>query len=182
MATKTFHRGVADLKIATWNDEDDYGTAYDVLGVRNFNLTLEVESDQLEGDDAVLDRFSKVIAANFTLEQASVDLEAIEMLTGATLVSNANYENVKFDESSLPYVAVAVKVEASSGGKDLHFFFPKCKISGNLNLQAGYGQYLVPSADFQAVKEGDINGIGYSRKYTAATALEIPLRTTTGSS
>ena len=182
MALKTFHRGVADLKFATWNSEGSYGTAYDVLGVRNFSMTLEIESDQVEGDDAVLDRFSKVIAANFTFEQAAVDLEVVQMMTGNTLVSNASYEDLTFEENSMPYLAVAVKVESSSGGKDLHIFLPKCKVSGNLNLQAGYGQYMLPSADFQAVKEGDTNGIGHARKFAASTALEIPLRTTTGSS
>lgn len=181
MALQTFHRGVADLKFATWTSEGVYGTAYDVLGVRNFTLTLELESGQLEGDDAILDRFSKIVGANFGFEQAAVDLDVIEMITGNTLVSNAAYEDLLLDETSLPFVAVAAKIEASSGGKDLHIFLPKCKMSGNFELQAQYGQYMLPKADFQAVREGDTNGVGRARKFTAATALEIPLRTTTGS-
>jgi len=181
MATKTFHRGVADLKFAAWNSENSYGTAYDVLGVREFTLELELESDQLEGDDVVLDRFSKIISASFGFEQAAVDLEVLDMITGGTLVSNASYEDIMVDEASMPYIAVAVKVDASDAGKDLHIFLPKCKMSENLSLQASYGEYLLPSASFQAVKEGSTNGIMRARKFSATTALEIPLRTSTGS-
>lgn len=181
MATKTFHRGVADLKFAAWNSEGSYGTAYDVLGVREFTLELELESDQLEGDDVVLDRFSKIISATFGFEQAAVDLEVLDMITGGTLVSNASYEDIKVDEVSMPYIAVAAKVDASDGGKDLHIFLPKCKLSENLSLQAQYGEYMLPSASFQAVKEGSTNGIMRARKFASATALEIPLRTSTGS-
>jgi len=181
MGTKTFHRGIRDLKIASWTAENSYGTAYDILGARNMSVTWVVETDELMGDDVVLDRYTKLVSVTVSLEQASVDVEAIDMLVGGTLVSNAQYEDLSIGETDeVPYIAIAGRVVGSGGANDLHLFVPKAKLAGNLLLQAQVGTYLIPTAEFQGVHEGDINGMLRIRKFSAATALTIPLATTTG--
>ncbi len=181
MGSKTFHRGIRDLKIAAWTAENSYGTAYDVLGARNMSIEWVLETDELRGDDVVLDRFSKLVSATVRLEQAAVDLAVIDMLMGGTLVSGAAYEDLFIGENDeVPYVALAGRIVGSGGGSDLHIFVPKCKLAGNLQLQAQLDTYMLPSAEFQGVQEGEINGMLRLRKFTALTALEIPLRTTTG--
>jgi hypothetical protein len=115
------------------------------------------------------------------IEQASVDLEAADTLLGGTLVSNASYEDLMIEESDeVPYIAIAGRVVGGGGSSDLHFLVPKAKLSGNLTLQAQLDTYMLPQAEFQGVHEGAINGMLRLRKFTAATALEIPLRTSTG--
>lgn len=181
MGTKTFHRGLRDLKIATWTAENTYGTFYDVLGGRNMSINWTVESDQLLGDDVVLDRYSKVVAVAVNFENAAVDLTVVDMIIGGTLVSNAAYEDLMIGENDdVPYVALAGRVVGSGGTADLHMFVPKAKLSGNLQLSAQNGQYMLPSAEFQGVDEGPINGMLRMRKFSAPTALEIPLKTATG--
>ena len=183
MGIKSIHRGLRDMKIASWVSENSYGPAYDIWGARDMSLTLEVESDQQEGDDVVLDRYTKIVSVTFSFEQAATDLELIDILSGGTLVSGAAYEDLVIGEDdNVPFVAMAGRVVASDAANDLHVFVPKAKISGGLQLQAQYGQYMVPSAEFQGVNEGTINGMVRFRKFTAITALEIPLRTTTGTS
>lgn len=182
MGTKTFHRGVLDAKIASWTSENSYGTAYDVLGIRNATVVLNLDSDELGGDDAILDRFSKIESATITWEQAAVDLEVLDIITGGTMVSNASYEDLVLGREAdalIPYVAFAFRV-TSSTGPELHVFLPKCKFASGLQIQAQYKQYMLPGAELQAVKEGETNGVGRFRKFSAATALEIPLRTSTG--
>ena len=180
MATKTFHRGLRDLKIADYNSQGSWGTAYDILGARSMSVELVVETDELRGDDVVLDRYSKIIAATFRIEHASVDLQTLEMLTGGTLVSNASYEDVLIGEDdNIPYVGIAGRSMGSTT-YDLHIFAPKAKMSGNLQYQAQLDTYLIPQAEFQAVSDGASQGILRLRKFPAPTALEIPLRTTTG--
>jgi hypothetical protein len=181
MATKTIHRGLRDMKIASWTAENSYGTAQDIYGAREMTLELVVESDQLEGDDVIIDRYTKIIAVNFRFANGAVDLELLDILTGGTLVSNAAYEDMMIGEdASVPYCAMAGRVVGSDPANDLHVFVPKAKVSGNIQYQAQYGQYMIPQAEFQGVSEGTINGIVRFRKFTAVTALEIPLRTTTG--
>lgn len=181
MGTKTFHRGIRDLKIASWVAENSYGAFYDILGVRNFSVAWAVETDELGGDDVILDRFTKVISVTVNIEQASVDLTVIDMIMGGTLVSGAGYEDIMIAEADeVPYVALAGRVVGSGGTSDLHIFIPKAKLSSPLQLTAQYQTYMLPQAEFQGVNEGAINGMMRLRKFTAPTALEIPLKTAVG--
>ena len=183
MGLQTFHRGIRDIKIAAWNGVGSYGTAMDVLGAREMSVEFVMETDELRGDDVVLDRFSKLVSANFRLSNAAVDLSLLDVLMGGTLVSNANYEDFMITQNDeVPFVAVAGRVVGSGGNGDLQFFAPKCKIAGNLQYSAQLDQYLIPQVQMQAVYEGPstTHGIVRLRNFTAATALEIPLRTSTG--
>lgn len=181
MATKTFHRGIRDLKAAAWTAENSYGAFYDLLGARNATLNWVVETDELRGDDVVLDRFTKLISVTITIEQASVDFGALDMFLGATLVSGAAYEDIFIAEGDeVPYVALAGRVVGSGGTSDLHFLVPKAKLAGNLALTAQLDTYMLPGAEFQGVNEGAINGMLRLRKFVSPTALEIPLKTAVG--
>lgn len=182
MALQTFHYGLRDLKIAPWNGENNYGTERDILGAREMTATLEIQATELEGDDVVLDQFAKIKSVTLRISYASVDQEVLSLLTGGTLVSNADYEDValgKNQNETAPFFAVAGKVVGSPSG-DLHIFIPKCKLSGNLQYQAQQNNYLIPSADFRGVWEGPINGIVRFRKFSSPTGLHIPLATTNG--
>jgi len=181
MPLQTFHRGLRDLKVASWTSPASYGTAYDVLGAREMSVEFQMETDELRGDDVVLDRYTRLVAATFRLSNAAVDLNLLDILLGGTLVSNASYEDFFVGENDdVPYVAIAGRVVGSGGTNDLHIFAPKCKLAGNLQYSAQVDTYLIPQAQFQAVHEGTANGIIRLRNFTAATGLEIPLRTSTG--
>jgi hypothetical protein len=178
---QSFNRGVRDLKIATWISENSYGPAYDVLGVRTANLQWTLESDELRGDDVVLDRYSKLVSVALSLADASLDLTALDMILGGTLVSNANYYDLAIGENDeVPYLAVAGRVVGSGGKGDFQFLVPKAKLSGNLQLNAQLDTYLIPSWDMQGVNEGPINGMLRLRHFNVSTALTIPLSTTGG--
>lgn len=181
MGTKTFHRGLRDLKVAAWTAVNTWGTAYDILGAREMSVEWVMETDELQGDDVVLDRYTKLVSVTLNLAHASVDLEALDILMGGTLVSNATYEDFMVAETDeVPYIGIAGRVVGSSSASDLHMFIPKAKLAGNLQYGAQLNTYLIPSATFQGVHEGTVNGMMRLRKFTALTALEIPLRTTTG--
>lgn len=179
MPQQTIHRGVRKMVFATWNGVDSYGTDHEILGARNASIDLVVETDELRGDDVVLDRHSNIVAISVNLEMATVDLTWIDMVLGGTLVNNADYYNLDFDENNdPPYVGIAVRVAGSGGTGDLHIFVKKARISSNLTLQAQLDTYMTPSATFQGVSDG--TSMYQLRNFTAPTALEIPLRTTTG--
>lgn len=184
MGTQTFHRGVRAAMVAAWNGENSYGTAYIIKAIRNASLTWTIESDEIGGDDVIQAQFSNIIGATLSFEQAAVDLEALDIISGGTLVSNASYEDlvVGKQDDAIPYVAFGVRVVGADAGSDLHAFLPKAKISGNLAFEAAFQQWLLPGAEFAGVYEGETNGVLRFRKFTDITALEIPLRTTTGSS
>lgn len=177
MTILSYHYGIRDAKIATWIAANSYGTAIDVGAVHDFGVTFEVETAQLEGDDVVVDRFSKVKGVMANIQYGEVNQQVLQILTGSTLVSNADYEDVLLSQDdNIGYFAIAGKAVGSNTG-DLHIFLPKCKISGPLNYKASYGNYMTPSVDIEGVYEGTVNGFGRLRKFRAAVALAIPLAT-----
>lgn len=179
MSQQTIHRGIRKLIMAPWLAAGSYGASHLIRGARNMSVALTVETDELRGDDVVLDRYTKVIAADVTIEMATVDLEWIDMVTGGTLVYNANYYDLNVDENDdPPYVGIVGRVVASGGAGDLHIQINKARISGNVQLTAQVGSYMLPGATFQGV--ADDNGIYRLRNFTAPTELELPLRTATG--
>lgn len=169
-------RGIRDAKIAAWNSTGSYGTAVDIRGIREASLELELDTDQQEGDDIVVDRYSSIIAANVGLQNAFVDFEAAAIMTGATFTSGAAYDDFMLDgENNPPFVGLAFKAVASDG-QETHYFLPKAKLSGNVSLTMAYGSYLVPQAEFQAIKDG-ASGMVRGRNFASATGLVIPLAT-----
>lgn len=179
MALQTIHRGLRKMVMAPWQATGSYGTSLPVRGARNMGVALVVESDQLIGDDVVLDRNTKIIAADVNWEIATLDLELLDAIVGGALIMTADYYDWQVGEDDeVPYVGIAGRVVGSSAQGDLHIFIPKAKLSGNLSIQAQQGAYLLPNGTFQGVDDDGL--IADLRNFTAATALEIPLRTTTG--
>jgi hypothetical protein len=180
MAIESYHYGIRDAKIATWTAANSYGTAVDVGAVHDFSITFQMENAALEGDDVIVDEFSKVKGVSINLVYGSVNQQVLSILTGGTLVSNADYEDLLFgQDDNAGYFALAGRV-MGSGIKDFHIFVPKCKVMGNLQYKAGYGAYLIPQADIQGVWEGTVNGFARTRKFASATQLTIPLATAAG--
>lgn len=179
MAQQTIHRGLRKMVMAPWTASATYGTDYSVRGARNLGVNLTVETDELRGDDVVLDRYTKIIAVEAQIEIATIDLELFDMFLGGTLTQGAAYYNWTWGEDDeIPYVGIAGRIVGSSGEADLHIFIAKAKISSNFALQAQVDTYMLPTATFQGV---DDNGtIAELRNFTAATQVEIPLRTATG--
>lgn len=180
MGIQSFHRGLRQMAIASHTSPGSYGTDYVIKGARSMSVTLNMEVEELRGDDVVLDQHAKLISATFALAYAAVDLEALDIIMGGTLVSNASYEDFLMSQSDdVPYFAVAGRVVGSGGTNDLHIFAGKCRVSGNVAYQAQLDTYIIPALEIKAVYETGI-GICRFRNFTAATALEIPLRTSTG--
>lgn len=176
MARQVVLRGIREMIGAPWTSTGNYGTSFDISGVREGSLELELETDQLEGDDEVIDRYSRVIAVNVSFQQGRVDLEAASELTGGTFDTGADYDQFLLDgENDPPYIGLAFKVRASDG-KEVHYFLPKTKLSGNLSLTAAYGSYTIPQAEFQAIKDG-AQGMLRVRNFDGPATLSIPLAT-----
>lgn len=178
MAIISYNRGIRQLIMAPWNGVDQYGTSYPITGARNANLQWTVESDELRGDDVVLDRYTKLVSVNATLQNAAIDLTVFNMWLGGTLINNAAYYDMYVgDTGEVPFLAIAGRIVGSGGKGDLHFFIPKAKLSGNLQLNAQVDTYLIPQADFQGVHEGAKNGMLRLRHFNNSTPVTIPLAT-----
>lgn len=179
MPQQTIHRGLRKTVFAPWLAPGSYGTDYGVRGARNMGVNLTVETDELRGDDVVLDRYTKIIAVEVAIEIATIDLELFDMILGGDMVFNDDYYNWEFGENDeIPYVGIAGRIVGSSAEADLHIQIAKARVNNNFVLAAQVGTYLLPTASFQGIDDNGV--IARLRNFTAPTALELPLRTATG--
>src|SRR4029077_2432391 len=127
--------------------ENTWGTAYDVVAARGANLQWVVETDELRGDDVVVDRFTSLVSATITINEASIDMTTFNMILGGILTSTAAYYDFYVSSAvATPYIGIAGRI-SGSGGRDVHFLMPKATLSGNLQLNAQVDNYVIPQMD-----------------------------------
>jgi len=168
--------GLEDVKIATWDATDDYGTAVDVPSVQLMGTVMQTSSAQLEGDDMITDSHAQIVGGQVRLRFGSVSVAALEILLGiSSTASGSLQDHLKLSGGdNMPYFGICGKMSATQGGGDLHVFLPKVKIMEDVTLaQAEYGNYLIPEVGAQAIDD-ETYGVINLIEHSTDTAISIP--------
>lgn len=171
--------GLSDVKIATWNATNSYGTAVDVMSVQLMGAVLQMVSAQLTGDDTITATASRAVGGEVRIRFGAVDLEVLEVLLGnAPTSSIASPNAVKqlkvVGGDNMPYFGMVGKALAEEGGGDFLIFFPKVRIMSDLNLATlEYGTFAIPEVTAQAVDDATFGIVSVIERQTAA-AITIP--------
>lgn len=166
--------GLEDVKIATYNATNDYGTAVDVPSVQLMGTVMQVISAQLEGDDQITDTHAQVIGGTSQIRFGSLSIAALEVLLGIDSTENGSvYDWLSISAGSdMPYIGLCGKISATQGSGDTHVFLPKVKIMEDVQIiQAEYGSYIIPEVSLQAVDDityGVINVIEHNSQASVA--------------
>ncbi len=171
--------GLDDLKVATYNDTNDYGSEVDVMAAQAMNTIMRVINAELEGDDVIVATASRPIGAQIEMRFGSVSLAALEVMIGNTATSSvASPNEVKQFKIAggerLPYFGMAGKALAEEGSGDTTVFVPKCRIMSDFQLiQLEYGTFAIPSVTVMAVPD-DTYGLLNIIEHQTSTAIAIP--------
>jgi len=168
--------GLADVKVATYNDTDDYGTEVDVPSVQLLGTTMQVISAQLEGDDKITDAHSQAIGGQIRMRFGSVSMAALEVLLGIdSTASGSDQDHLKISAgANMPYFGLCGKASATQGDGDMHVFIPRLKIMDDVDLvQLEYGQYAIPEMTLQAIDD-DTYGVINLIEHAADTEVAVP--------
>lgn len=172
--------GLNDVKVATWNATDDYGTAVDVPSAQMFGSSLQQVSAQLEGDDQITDTQSSAIGSEVRVRFGSLSLAALEVILGQSISSSGSSPNQVQQiqlggGDKMPYFGICGKVDATQGSGDTHVFVAKCKAMGDVSLaQLEYGQYAIPELTVQAINDTTYDIITIIEHETAASVAIPP--------
>lgn len=169
--------GVRDAKIALWLSAGSYGTLYDLPAVNRIEYNPAMTAGQLEGDDAEVDSFAKMVAVEGRVvfgDNGTVRPELLQIILGSTNTSSGSKERMKIGSAYPNYFGLAWKVVKSDNSGEDHFFIYKCRIT-NLQYSAQYGGYVVPELSFRAVTETDDNIMETVQDQALNTALAMPL-------
>lgn len=170
--------GVRDAKIALRLAAGSYGTLYDLPAVNRIEYNPVFTSGQLEGDDAQVDSFAKMIAVEGRVvfgDNGTVRPELMQIILGSTNTSSGSKERMKIGSAYPNYFGLAWKVVKSDNSGEDHFFVYKCRVN-TMNYSASYGGYVVPELSFRGVTEdSDNNAMEIVQDQALDEALAMPL-------
>ncbi len=168
-----------DAKVAANNLNGTFGTAVDVPSVQLLGIKYNTVNASLEGDGGITSVVSKAISATMTIRFGSVNLQTLEVITGATLSESGTTPNrvhrMKFTGENMPWFAVCGKTTAAENTTaDTHFFCPKLKCTEGFEVRMEYNAFSIPEIPAMAIKDPDYTAIFEVIEHETAAAVAIP--------
>lgn len=129
--------GINDLKIAKITADTTtsitFGTLVDIPGIQTLSLTPSFIEKDLRGDEAVLDRYTKLDYISWTINNALMSLDALAIFFGGTITTSgtgATEKNVfTVLSTDIPqYFKLEGQTKYTDAG-DVHIVLFKCKAS-----------------------------------------------------
>lgn len=166
--------GISDARIATWNNDQNWGSAVDLVGVQMMAVKLDTVSGILNGDDEIKDVHAQTISATLRVRFAFNSLDVFAVLTGETHTDSGADETMIFGTTNMPYFGIVGRIDHTEGSGDVHFFCGKAKITDGFEWSAEYGGYITPELTIMAVYEGTAYGIFRVIEHGTAETPTIP--------
>lgn len=131
--TKVF--GVDDFKVypVTQDTTEGFacGEAIDCVGVKQVSITFEADEKELTGDEMTLDTMSKVKSVTVSTELAKLNLDAMALFTGGSVISETNSTTLSIGSNASgnqKYFQAQFQIKATDNeGGDLHYIVYKAK-------------------------------------------------------
>jgi hypothetical protein len=146
--------GLADAKVAAYNDTDDYGSLTDVMSVEMSRGTMQLVSAIARGDDRITAAAAVIEGVELVLRFTGLNLAAMAVLTGKTMTTISSVLQMQFvGGEHMPYFGAIIKA-ISADGTDVWVFFPQCKVMSNFTFfQGEYGTFGSPELTIQVVPD-----------------------------
>lgn len=169
--------GLSDLKVAPLTGETP-GTLVDVPGIRNCEVTLATDTDELRGDGAVISVVDKGNSVEFSLEAGGIGFDALAIILGKapantgttpTQVGRIDYKST----DSRPYFFLTGQAKDDAGG-DIQVVIWKAKITGNVVLGFADESFLTPTMDGRGVGRSSDQLALSLIQHETATDLAVP--------
>lgn len=153
-----------DMKVAANNGDGTFSTVTDVYSAQMMNVTMVRRSGEGSGDGIITALASKIEKFTGTLRFLGVQTDLFPTFIGASEYSSGTTPNrvrgVPIHREHAPYFGVIGRVLASelqAGIRgDLHIFLPRCKIMGDISIQAEEGNFVTLEIPFTAIVDNHI--------------------------
>lgn len=144
--------GLRDVKIFPTNVSTGVrnGPGVDLPASRTFSFKEVVESEQLDGDDAVHAQHDYNPLVEWELEGGGISMEAYALLAGGTVTAagitpTQTKTYTKRKNQTRPYFEVEGQAISDSGG-DMHMVVYRCKADGDIEGGFENGSFMLTKA------------------------------------
>lgn len=174
MAFGEIPRGLEDLKVAVLT-ADTPGSSVDVPGARSLTWNVESDSDDLEGDNAVIATVRNPKSLTGSVEIGRINLAALAAMAGGTVGTSGTTPNViqTLNESSASatvyFQATGQAPSQDSSGSAYRALLKKLLVTSGPNESMTVNEWSTPTLDFTGVA---ISGVLLTRSnYETSAAL-----------
>lgn len=160
LSKQTIVLGIDDAKIFELTEDSasalTYGSAVDVPGIQNIQLSPSFTEKGLKGDEKIMDYYIKLDLIHWSLHSAKVSLDVLSILEGGSITSSGTTPNevhtYTVKDSSIPkYFKLEAKANYSAGEVgDFHLRLYKCK-ANSVEVQYSTQDYAIISASGIAI-------------------------------
>jgi len=122
-------------------------------------VTPRLQSGELRGDDAIVDVASRMEGADWHIQEAGVDLDALEIMLGYTVVSTGSTPN-QIDTTTItagacmPWFELGGKALGTDCTDDIHIQLQKCKVTSLGTLKLENGTFMMTDISGIAISDG----------------------------
>ena len=156
MAYGEIPRGIEDLKVAALSG-DTPGSSVDVPGVRSLTWNVESDSDDLEGDNAIIATVRNPKSLTGSIEIGRINLAALAAMVGGTVgTSGTTPSEIKtLSESSASstnyFQATGQAPSQDSSGSAYRALIKKALVTSGPNESMTVNEWSTPTLDFTGV-------------------------------
>lgn len=172
--TALYTFGLQQCIVAPSNGDGTFGTPYTFDSTKSLKFAKKYVSDRAQGNNRITALAAQAISYDITVDTAGFQDNVLQVLEGITAASSGPGTN--FDESNelMPYFGLIGETFPDTG--DVLLFFPKCKITADLNYSVEFGKIVVPQIKIEAIKD---QVLGYTlrrrRRTSSAGPITFPL-------
>lgn len=149
-------RGLEDLKVAVLSG-DTPGSSVDVPGARSLSWNVESDSDELEGDNAVIATVRNPKSLTGSVEIGRINLAALAAMNGGSVGTSGSDPNqiLTLSESSAPgtqyFQATGQAPSQDSSGSAYRALLKKLLITSGPDESMTVNEWSTPTLDFTGV-------------------------------
>ncbi len=159
MAFGEILKGILDAKVAVLDASDAPGTSIDILGIKQFTVSVKSSSDEQTGDDSVMATTQDAKKLDISLSAAAANAAAFGAFTGATVTTSGTTPNqiILYKEPSAP-VARYTQITGQGTGRDASGSAGRLKVlkagvNDGPNWDLSEGNWLEPKISLTGVNK-----------------------------
>lgn len=172
--TTSFIFSLQQVQVASYINGLTYGTPVTFDSSKTLSLSKKYVSDRAQGNSQITSLAAQSISYDLTLETSGFQDAALAIMEGITAtVSNAQSN---FDESNdlMPYFGLIAQGYPDTG--DVLLFFPRCKITSDINYKLEFGKIVAPQIKIEAIRDTTLGYLMRRRtRSSSGLAITFPL-------
>lgn len=166
--TTSFTFSLQKVIVAPYINGTSYGTPVTFDSIKSLSMAKKYVSDRAQGNSYITALAAQSISYDLTLDSAGFQDAALTVLEGISASSSGVDSNFTEANDLMPYFGLVAQTYPDTG--DVILFFPRCKITGDLNYKLEFGKIVVPQIKCEAIRDPTL--LYLMRRTTRPSALE----------